>query len=124
MICFGCGVVMAEELVQTQRAIQRVMLHSEVPSPSASLWLRTSGGSALTILLPGNRERKGKAVNTSRSVHFPASGLGLTGVFNLTRLQDGGGFPLPVWSLSLVHMHSELPLFVDGFLIPFICCPS
>lgn len=123
MTCFGCGVVMAEEPVQTQRAIQREMLHSEVPSPSASLWLRTGGGSVLTILLPGNRERKGEALNASRLVHFPASGLGLTGVFNLTRLQDGGGFPLPVWSLSPVHMHSELSVFVDGFLILFICCP-
>ena len=110
--------------MQTQRAIQRVMLHAEVPSPSASRWLRTSGGSALTILLPGNRQRKGKAVNTSRSVHFPASGLGLRGVFDLTRLQDGGGFPLPAWSLSPVHMHSELSVFVDDFLILFICCPS
>lgn len=59
---------MAEELVQTQRAIPHVMLHSEAPSPFAPLWVRTSRGLALVILLPGNRERTGKAMNASRSV--------------------------------------------------------
>lgn len=28
------------------------------------------------------------------------------------------------WCLAPVHVHSELPVFVDGFLILFICCPS
>ena len=96
---------MAEESVQTQRAIQHVMLHSEAPSPFAPLWLRTSGGLALMILLPGNRERKGKAMNASRLVNFPASGLGLTRVSNLPRLQNGGGFPLSglcPWSTCIV----------------------
>lgn len=33
------------------------------------------------------------------------------------------GFLSP-WCLAPVHTHSELPVFVDGFLILFICCPS
>lgn len=65
-------------------------------------------------------------MNASRSVHFPNSGLGLDEwVSNLMRLQDGGvGFSLSPWCLAPVHTHSELPVFVDGFLILFICCPS
>lgn len=37
-------------------------------------------------------------MNASRLIHFPASGLGLMRVPNLTRLQDGGGFPLSLVS--------------------------